>query len=174
MLLVSCFRGNRRSAYTRHCFFMLFLFMFAQHHNAPVGYWDIGKVAPKQSCQNSIITGWWNTLRWEERHNGNIHGVTINKGKECKESTWNLVSILDIRAHPFTLKLHNLQTNIWTSQIMCRASHANVFVCWEGEILCVAFMQPNLMSGWRVVIFRHLAQLAATVYTTEMLHQSSR
>ena len=102
--------------------------MFVQNHKAPVGYWGTGKVVWKQSCQNTIIIAWWNTLRWNVLYNENKHAAVMNNKKECLESAWNSLSILNHWVHvplsegaqwSLRSQRRNLRQSIWTSQIMC-------------------------------------------------------
>ena len=69
--------------------------MFVQNHNAPVKHWDTGNMVSKQTCQNTVISGFWNTLRWDVLYNYNRHTAAINSMKECMESTWNSLSIFE-------------------------------------------------------------------------------
>lgn len=55
--------------------------MFVQSHNAPVKYWDTANMVSKQGCQNTIISGWWNILRWDVLYNDNKHTAAINSVK---------------------------------------------------------------------------------------------
>lgn len=97
--------------------------MFLQNHNARVKYWDTGNMVSKQSCQNTLISGWWNILRWDVLYKDNKHMAAINSIKECLESTWNCTSILNYYTQPLLRNAqrawcslqHRFQQNIWFS-----------------------------------------------------------
>lgn len=78
--------------------------MFVQNHNAPVKRWDTGNMVSKQTCQNTIISGLWNILRWDVLYNYNKHMAAINSMKECMESTRNLCVYFEAQTTDLTLR----------------------------------------------------------------------
>lgn len=107
--------------------------MFVQNHNAPVKHWDTGNTVSKQSCQNTIISGWWTFLRWDALYNDDKHTAAINSMKQCRESTKS--SILNLLNTSPALKplcdfyTHNLLQNV-SNDLLPRTQ--KLFVC-EGE-----------------------------------------